>query len=610
MKVEQISVARTGLVLGSFALASAASAQQTGNEWLSFSEDASRLVATQSLGADDTQEKDYAWGDLDQDGWTDLVVVRKQMGTSTGRRVNVLFMNENGVLTDRSTQYASASDVSGDEGFNTSTNDRDVVIVDVDMDGWDDVVTATTLSDGTPKHVSHPRVYLNLGNDAQGNWQGLLHEDARIPQLLLGNGQPSFPRFCGVDAGDVTGDGWPDLYFSDYDQGGSGGGDYNDRLLVNDGTGHFIDESNRMTTQMLQSDFGTNTQIVDLNGDGHNDIVKDSGLINQHVACSYNDPNNVGHFSLYQEPYNGAPYHATIGDVNNDTMPDLLVSDDASDAIQYNLGTDVFGRVNWSSRRTFQFASNQGDDGFGSDSYIIDLDDDGWNDIIIADVDVDIPGCSRRTHIYHNPGGAVGAQIRPVEEAQFTSSSGWKGVVGMTASDLRGTHDVATFDVDNDGDLDMVFGRCTGTEIWLSSLIEPLGDIYCPNVPNSTGLSGSIAATGSLDVSANDLTLSAGNLPQNQFGYFLTSLTPGFVALPGGAQGNLCLGGQIGRFVGQVQNSGSEGAFSISVDLTAIPVSPVAAVQPGDIWFYQAWFRDLNPGVTSNFTDGLTLQFQ
>ena len=103
------------------------------------------------MGLSDSQEKDYAWGDLNQDGWIDLISVRKQPFTSPGRRTNVLFMNESGMLVDRTSLYATGSDVVGDMGFLTTTNDRDVVIVDVNADGWLDVVTATTLSPGQTK---------------------------------------------------------------------------------------------------------------------------------------------------------------------------------------------------------------------------------------------------------------------------------------------------------------------------------------------------------------------------------------------------------------------------------------------------------------------------
>src|SRR5262245_33348189 len=67
-----------------------------------------------SVSTTDNQEKDYAWGDVDQDGDIDLISVRKQPFTSVGRRRGVLFMNEgiaeghaiNGVLVDRTLQYA------------------------------------------------------------------------------------------------------------------------------------------------------------------------------------------------------------------------------------------------------------------------------------------------------------------------------------------------------------------------------------------------------------------------------------------------------------------------------------------------------------------------
>lgn len=34
------------------------------------------------------------------------------------------------------------------------------------------------------------------------------------------------------------------------------------------------------------------------------------------------------------------------------------------------------------------------------------------------------------------------------------------------------------------------------------------------------------------------------------------------------------------------------------------------AVQPGDIWYFQAWHRDANPGPTSHFTDAVSVTFQ
>ena len=93
-----------------------------------------------------------------------------------------------------------------------------------------DVVTAVALADNQPKHMSHPRVYMNL-QEIDGVWQGFRYEDDRIPLMHPEAG----PRFASVAAGDVTGDGAPDLHFSDYDDGGPQIFDFNDRLLINDG---------------------------------------------------------------------------------------------------------------------------------------------------------------------------------------------------------------------------------------------------------------------------------------------------------------------------------------------------------------------------------------
>ena len=76
---------------------------------------------------------------------------------------------------------------------------------------------------------------------------------------------------------------------------------------------------------------------------------------------------------------------------------------------------------------------------------------------------------------------------------------------------------------------------------------------------------------------------------------------------PGGSDGRLCLGGTIGRFNTQVQNTGADGSFAIWVDLANIPVVPAVAVVPGDTWHYQAWHRD---GPTFNTSQGVEITFQ
>ncbi|MCP3914872.1 MAG: pentapeptide repeat-containing protein [bacterium] len=133
-----------------------------------------------------------------------------------------------------------------------------------------------------------------------------------------------------------------------------------------------------------------------------------------------------------------------------------------------------------------------------------------------------------------------------------------------------------------------------------------IGTSYCsPAAQNSTGRPGSITATGSPVAAQNDLTLAAFDLPPSQFGYFLTSQTEGQNGVPG-SSGFICLAGNIGRFSTPPQIIQGP-AGSIQIDLASMPVNPPQAALPGETWNFQCWYRDSNPGPTSNFTDAVSV---
>jgi hypothetical protein len=58
--------------------------------------------------------------------------------------------------------------------------------------------------------------------------------------------------------------------------------------------------------------------------------------------------------------------------------------------------------------------------------------------------------------------------------------------------------------------------------------------------------------------------------------------------------------------------AGPSGTVSLALDLNQIPTpTGLVAAQAGDVWNYQAWYRDTASGVpTSNFTDGLSVTYQ
>lgn len=134
------------------------------------------------------------------------------------------------------------------------------------------------------------------------------------------------------------------------------------------------------------------------------------------------------------------------------------------------------------------------------------------------------------------------------------------------------------------------------------------GTSYCTANPNSTGQTGLILGGGTTSLAANDLTLHASRLPQNAFSFFIFGSSAGFVANPGGSLGNICVGGHVGRGVGNViVNTGATGTADAQVDLLAIPVATgLFVAQPGDTLNFQCWHRDsVNGAAVSNFTNGL-----
>ena len=144
--------------------------------------------------------------------------------------------------------------------------------------------------------------------------------------------------------------------------------------------------------------------------------------------------------------------------------------------------------------------------------------------------------------------------------------------------------------------------------------VSSLGESYCrPAVANSGSCAGVLLVAGDPVAATGALQLTAELLPLHTAGFFLASRAQALVSGPAGSQGNLCLGGAIGRFVGpgHVMNSGSSGTFSLSVDLAQLPTpSGLVSAQPGETWNFQAWYRDANPGPTSNFSDAVSVTLQ
>ena len=132
----------------------------------------------------------------------------------------------------------------------------------------------------------------------------------------------------------------------------------------------------------------------------------------------------------------------------------------------------------------------------------------------------------------------------------------------------------------------------------------------CPGETNSIGLSSTERVLGNDVVSFDDLELHLTNIPLQATVLPLFSRTQGFVAGPGGSAGNLCLSGAIGRGAPAINSNGQMNlTLTASLSQMPQPTGPVA-VQPGETWYFQTWYRDSSSSGNSNFTNAVSVTFQ
>ncbi|MFQ5665161.1 MAG: FG-GAP-like repeat-containing protein [Candidatus Binatia bacterium] len=452
--------------------------------WVSFRDETADRLQLSSVPLDDPEEKDIAVGDFDDDGDEDIIVVRKRPFSTFGPRAPLLLLNEDGILVDRT--VAKLGDSAGPL---LNTNARDVFVGDFDGGNAPDLAIANTCEE-------FPTFYQNKGGRCT-NWTGFTRQDDgwRPPASGTGSFSVQGKRFCAVAGGDVDNDGDVDLYFSNYDtvcgSGDGGQGDPNpgapsdkDVLLINkitgaDATGRLMDESqapaNRLG-ELANVAFGTAAEILDVDRDGpaglcdgsptspcDNDIVKVSTLFSvspwKPNILSASDGIGVfilrntgnGHFT-----WNGAtsaedildlnqPYMFTGGDLNNDGKLDFYVVDDSADSVYVATGPSSYERRDVLSART---------GGLGGNVKMADIDDNGYLDVGVADVDVNAPGCpsGRRFALLQNDGSGNLSDPYGTDEPFHVS-----------------THDFAFVDLNGDGCLDLFTGVCSGYKVFMNT---------------------------------------------------------------------------------------------------------------------------------------------
>lgn len=135
-----------------------------------------------------------------------------------------------------------------------------------------------------------------------------------------------------------------------------------------------------------------------------------------------------------------------------------------------------------------------------------------------------------------------------------------------------------------------------------------IGATTCAANANSTGQPATLVARGSEIQSDDRVTLHVTGVPSGSLGYILTSKTPGMTMLGAGSQGVLCLGGNVLRFSASVIDDRGTDVVSFHPRLNMFPQGTTALA--GETWIFQHWFRDANPGPTSNTSSAVGVMLQ
>ncbi|MFD2238270.1 FG-GAP repeat domain-containing protein [Aureimonas populi] len=236
--------------------------------------------------------------DFDGDGNMDVVFVAES------DEVHQLFLGDGeGGFTDASDRLPASSQGNG------------LAVGDVNGDGLPDIVVGST---GEVDHGASTVPARNL----------LFLNDPERPGHFIDATQTHLPEADdqteGVALADMDGDGDLDMVLASPA--------HPNRLLINDGEGRFTDESDRLDLSVPMET--REVHVLDVNGDGHNDIVFFS--ITSNNAGWVNDPQarllvNDGNGRFRDETAERLPSHrfsswaGTVVDFNEDGAPDLLV---------------------------------------------------------------------------------------------------------------------------------------------------------------------------------------------------------------------------------------------------------------------------------------------
>jgi hypothetical protein len=314
--------------------------------------------------------------------------------------------------------------------------------LDYDNDGWMDIflVNSGPSDFFTPQKPLRNALY---HNNHDGTFTDVTEK--------AGLGETKFFGM-GVAVGDYDGDGWPDIYITGYGR---------NALYRNNGDATFTDVSEKSKTGL--AGWFTGAAWFDYDNDGKLDLFLASHVeYNKNISCGNNSlgrkyyciprifkptsshllhNNGDGTFTDVSRESGiakslGKAFGAVATDIDNDGRMDLFVANDtAPNFLFHNLGNGKFEEVGLEAGVAYS-DTGKARSGMGVDA--ADFDGDGWQDLFVANIDVEL------FSLYHNQKNLTFSET-PGEIAKVTRNlSGWG---------------LKFFDYDDDGEPDLILAN-------------------------------------------------------------------------------------------------------------------------------------------------------
>ncbi len=366
-----------------------------------------------------------AVGDFNRDAWQDLFWI------SGGTGPDRLFINNHdGTFTDHAEQW----------GLTATHGGNGVSVADFNDDGWPDLyVTSFGNTGGSGEPGSH-RLYRHQGNPVVMGFSEV------AVQAGVNYTSPVVATGYGSAAGDYDLDGDLDLAVASWTPYGEG-----NLLYRNDGNGTFTNVTATALGGSMVGVWGFQPAFADMDGDGYPELLMAADFLTSRYMVNNRDGTFTDMTMASGTGIDENGMGQTVGDFNLDGLLDWYVTaifeppappaNNPGNMLYFNLGNHEYSEISHPA------GVNNG--GFGWGAVAVDLDQDGWQEIVEVNGADHDPWIGEREYLFYNLRNPLQPTFLEIGEAAGLDSTGsGKGIV--------------IFDADNDGDQDLAISNNGG----------------------------------------------------------------------------------------------------------------------------------------------------